>query len=102
MSALFCCSAIKPYRPSPLDHETKFGTFMRWAEISQNSDGSGLPVDSSLVNSAPYVVQFVKQVNYGPQESIRYFAPASIGLGFVEVIEDDLLKWGFEKLNSYF
>lgn len=72
---------------------------MRWAGLQTTSP---VPVDgSSPVSSAPYAIQLVRQINYGPQESIRYFVPASDGSYFTEATEDDLLKLNFEKLNSY-
>ena len=98
MSVLFCCSSISPYHPRQLDHEAKFTTFMRWANLQTTSP---VPVDDSLMTSAPYAVQLVRQVNYGPVELIRYFVPASNGSHFAEATEDDLVESGFEKLNSY-
>ncbi|KAL8706817.1 MAG: hypothetical protein Q9201_000188 [Fulgogasparrea decipioides] len=98
MSAVFCCSSISPYRPRQLDHEAKFRTFTRWAGLQTTSL---VPVGGSLVSSAPYAIQLAKQINYGPQESIRYFVPASNGSDFAEATENDLLKSNFEKLNSY-
>ncbi|RFU81466.1 mfs multidrug transporter [Trichoderma arundinaceum] len=97
MPAVFCCSSIKPYRPQRLDHEVKFNQFMNWAHFASPAPSN----DSSPLNTATYAVQLVKQVNYGPQESIRYFTPDSNALGFVEVTENDLLEANFEKLNSY-
>ena len=81
-----------------LDHETKFEAFMQWAKSESSPTQDRL---LSLANIAPYAVQLVKQVNFGPQVSVRYFAPAENGLGFVELAEHDLLEWNFEKLNSY-
>ena len=98
MSAIFCCSTISPYRPRQLDHESKFKIFLRWAGLQTTSL---IPIDGSLVSSAPYAIQLVRQINYGPQESIRYFVPASNGSDFAEAIEDDLLTSNFDKLNSY-
>lgn len=98
MSAVFCCSSISPYRPRQLDHEAKFKTFTSWAGLQETSV---VLADSSLMSTAPYAVQVVKQVNYGPQESIRYFIPSSNGSGFAEAKEDDLLASNFEKMNSY-
>ena len=102
MSAtIFCCSSVSPYRPPPrpLDHETKFRAFTRWALLQK---ASHLIVDdlSSIVDNAPFVVQLVRQINYGPQESVRYFVPASDGSNFAETTENDLVKSNFEKLNS--
>ena len=91
MSAMFCCSSIKPYRPRVLDHEAEFSAFMSWASLSTTSRVS--TDDCSAVDSAPYTIQLVRQINYGPQESIRYFVPASnislvvrrIGYSFIKV-----------------
>lgn len=96
MAELFCCLAIKPYRPQRLDHEAKFDRFMQWAKHA-----SSVPSDSFHINSnLEYAVQLVKQVNFGPQESIRYFAPANSDSGFIEITENNLLEANFEKLNS--
>ncbi|PON21197.1 hypothetical protein TGAM01_v209923 [Trichoderma gamsii] len=97
MAELFCCLAIKPYRPQRLDHEAKFDRFMQWAKHA-----SSVPSDSFHINSnLEYAVQLVKQVNFGPQESIRYFAPANSDSGFIEITENNLLEANFEKLNSF-
>ena len=98
MSAIFCCSSISPYRPRQLDHEAKFRSFIHWAGLQTTAL---VPVDGSLVSSAPYAIQLVKQINYGPQESTRYFIPASNGSDFAESTEDNLLDSNFEKVNSY-
>ena len=98
MSTIFCCSSISPYRPRQLDHEAKFRSFIHWAGLQTTAL---VPVDGSLVSSAPYAIQLVKQINYGPQESTRYFSPASNGSDFAESAEDDLLDANFEKVNSY-
>lgn len=55
----------------------------------------------SLVKSVPYAIQLVRQINHGPQESVRYFIPTANDTDFVEAMEDHLLKWNFEKVNSY-
>lgn len=69
---------------------------MQWAQHASSD-----PSDSFLLNSnLEYAVQLVKQVNFGPQESIRYFTPASGDSGFVEITENDLLEANFEKLNA--
>lgn len=49
----------------------------------------------------PYAVQLVRQVNYGPLESKRYFIPVEgKDEAFIEVVEDDLIQANFQKLNS--
>ncbi|BCR96437.1 uncharacterized protein AKAW2_21377S [Aspergillus luchuensis] len=98
MSSIFCCPSINPYRPRKLDHEDKFEAFMQWTKLESSPT---LDLASVGADTVPYAVQLVKQVNFGPQESIRYFAPAGTGSQFVEVAEGDLIDWNFEKLNSY-
>lgn len=71
---------------------------MHWAGLQTTSP---VPADGSLVSNAPYAVQVVKQINFGPQESVRYFVPASNGSDFAETTETKLLELNFEKLNSY-
>jgi hypothetical protein len=97
MSEIFCCSSISPYRPRVLGHEDIFLAFLQWAQ----SHNLAVDDSSTVIDTAPYAVQLVKQVNYGPQESIRYFVPAISGSHFIEVDEDSLIKSNFEKLNSY-
>ncbi|KAI0521405.1 hypothetical protein F5B22DRAFT_596742 [Xylaria bambusicola] len=97
MPSILCCSSIKPYRPTLVDHEPKFTQFMRWAK----SDPVVSADESSLLSSAAYAIQLVRQVNYGPQESIRYFVPASGSSDFLEVTENELIPENFEKLNSF-
>ncbi|KAI0538352.1 hypothetical protein GGR58DRAFT_309563 [Xylaria digitata] len=97
MSSIFCCSSIKAHRPARLDHEAKFDHFIRWTESDPVAPANG----SSLVSDARYAVQLVRQVNYGPQESIRYFIPVDNNSAFLEVTEDDLLSANFQKLNSF-
>ncbi|KAK8055651.1 hypothetical protein PG993_000878 [Apiospora rasikravindrae] len=64
---------------------------------------SHTPEQGAFANGGPpFAVQLVRQVNYGPLESKRYFAPSSASLSeFVEVAEDDLIQANFQKLNSY-
>lgn len=96
MPALFCCSSIQPYRPKRLDHEHKFDKFMQWAK----STSAKLDVVPIFIVSADYVVQLVRQANYGPQESVRCFMTVNDGIEFTEVRENDLIAANFEKLNS--
>ncbi|KAL6832263.1 hypothetical protein V8C40DRAFT_273617 [Trichoderma camerunense] len=97
MTDLFCCSSIQPYRPKRLDHEQKFDKFMQWAKFTSAKPDDG-PI---FIVSADYVVQLVRQANYGPQESVRYFMTVDDGVEFEEVREKDLIAANFEKLNSY-
>ncbi|KAH8680339.1 hypothetical protein BGZ61DRAFT_535409 [Ilyonectria robusta] len=104
MSSLFCCSDIKPYRPQYLSYETMFTTFMHWAAFPrQASPSGGDDVKVDLIDHPPsFAVQLVRQVNYGPLESKRYFIPVEGKANeFVEVLENDLIQANFQKLNSY-
>ncbi|KAF7548431.1 hypothetical protein G7Z17_g7064 [Cylindrodendrum hubeiense] len=85
MSSLFCCADIRPYRPQ------------------EASPGSGEGSKVNLIDhTPPFAVQLVRQANYGPLESKRYFIPVQGKESeFVEVVEDDLVQANFQKLNSY-
>ena len=99
MASPFCCDSIKQYRPSYLDHEAKFRAFMTWSSTKSKIDQ---PSETSFTDAKPsYAVQLVRQVNFGPLESKRYFVPAGDKDGeFVEVTENDLINANFQKLNS--
>ncbi|KAK7970087.1 hypothetical protein PG996_001478 [Apiospora saccharicola] len=57
---------------------------------------------AAFANGGPsFAIQPVRQVNYGPLESKRYFVPALASSSeFAEVGEDKLIQANFEKLNS--
>ncbi|KAK8142118.1 hypothetical protein G3M48_009322 [Beauveria asiatica] len=97
---LFCCSSIRPYRPQHLAHESKFTSFVTWASFPTESR---IDYAANLrVIHAPFAIQLVRQVNYGPLESKRYFIPhADTKDIFDEVVEDDLIRANFQKLNAY-
>lgn len=99
-SSLFCCDGIKPFRPQYLNHESKFNTFTKWATYPKSASAGKDAVDLSALGAA-YVVQLVRQVNYGPLESKRYFAVVEgQEEQYVEVVENDLIQANFQKLNS--
>lgn len=98
MDSLFSCDSIKPYLPQALSHEPKFVQFMEWTKSTTHLPTPTSSVD--LVKMAPnFVVQLVRQVNFGPLESKWYFVPIE-GAKFIEVSESDLLQANFQKLNS--
>ncbi|KAJ4372081.1 hypothetical protein N0V83_003854 [Neocucurbitaria cava] len=78
---------------------------MSWASFPKDSTISDMPSDTAESGiSPPYVVQLVKQVNYGPLESKRYFVCRQTNQGneqFVEVTEQWLIDGNFEKVNAY-
>lgn len=103
MSSIFCCPSISPYRPQSTDHESKFISFKNWASFPKTSsietrDDSTNPLSEQT--GTTYVIQVVRQVNFGPLESRRYFASASGDELFVEVSERDLIAANYEKVNS--
>ncbi|KAG4261812.1 hypothetical protein FPRO04_09786 [Fusarium proliferatum] len=101
MSTLFCCGAIEPYRPQYLSHQSKFNNFMSWASFPRESTLDETQHDLSQLNPS-YAVQLVRQVNFGPLESKRYFIPQNTSEGqYVEVSEQDLIQANFKKLNTY-
>ncbi|KAF2252912.1 hypothetical protein BU26DRAFT_537916 [Trematosphaeria pertusa] len=92
MSSIFCCSSVQPYKNKRLSHESKFTAFM------------AQPSDAARPASSSYAVQVVKQVNFGPLESKRYFTAndsVSGEDGFVEVAEQWLIDGNFQKLNTF-
>ncbi|KAE8144037.1 hypothetical protein BDV38DRAFT_232645 [Aspergillus pseudotamarii] len=101
LTPIFCCPHITPYRPRILDQESKFNEFLEWARLTITSE---VPSDYDTSSPEPeYAVQLVKQVNYGPLESRRYFIPRRDlrEVGFIEVSDQWLIDNNFEKLNSY-
>ena len=100
MDPIFCCSSIQPFKPRKIDHEQKFRTFKAWAETAGGTSTNSVVSDTSILsNGSPYVVQVVRQVNYGPIESKRYFAHNGSG-AYLEVTEKDMIDANYQKLNS--
>jgi hypothetical protein len=102
MSSLFCCSSVRPYKNQFISHESKFRTFMAWAEFPKESNIVISDTPTSNTDSL-FVVQLVRQVNYGPLESKRYFVMSpnfTAGETFVEVREQWLVDANMQKLNS--
>lgn len=102
MSTLFCCDHARPYRPQTLQHEAKFRRFLAWAKFPKSSTKAEDSAAVDLVKlGSPFVIQLVRQVNYGPLESKRYFASVEgQSEDFLEVDEKDLIQANFQKLNS--
>lgn len=94
MSTVFCCTSIAPYRARSLDNERKFTDFLAWAKPNPTTS----PLSTDTTEPPPYAIQLVRQVNYGPLESKRYFAPAATG--FSEISEQDMIAANFKKLNA--
>lgn len=102
MPSLFCCSRTQSYKNRTLSEESKFRTFLAWAEYPKESDVNTSPPDVSSTTST-YAIQLVKQVNFGPLEGKRYFVSTTAsddGDGFVEVTEQWLIDANFQKLNA--
>ncbi|KAF2728848.1 hypothetical protein EJ04DRAFT_590281 [Polyplosphaeria fusca] len=102
MTSIFCCSSTKPYKAARLSHETKFNDFITWAAYPRETTETIDALPSS--DKVPYAMQLVKQINYGPLESKRYFvvnADGDADKAFVEVSETWLIEANFEKLNAY-
>ncbi|KAJ4161507.1 uncharacterized protein LMH87_007545 [Akanthomyces muscarius] len=96
-TSIFCCAALAPYRPQRLMHEDKFNSFFKWAAFPQQSRVES--ASGTKLRSAGFAVQLVRQVNYGPLESKRYFVPW-LENTFAEVDEDELIQANFAKVNT--
>lgn len=86
---VFCCSSYRPYRPTHTDEENKFDTFLTWLQDRGSSTSA----------SRNYVIQAIKQVNFGPVQEIRYFWRTPDG--FEEVTEAFVKYGGLTKKNTY-
>jgi hypothetical protein len=104
MASIFCCSQVKPYHPQHLDHEQKFRDVMDWASFPKTSSRENNTSDAKTISemNPSYAMQIVRQVNYGPLESKRYFIAVreKADEPFLEVTERDLIEANYEKLNS--
>lgn len=99
MSSIFCCGNTTSYKNRSLSHEPKFNSFMAWGKVPKTTSPS-TDVDISPTD-VTFAVQVVRQVNFGPLESKRYFVqPNGGGDEFVEVTEQWLLDANFQKLNT--
>ncbi|TDZ20821.1 hypothetical protein Cob_v006218 [Colletotrichum orbiculare MAFF 240422] len=101
MSSVFCCEAIKPYKGLRTDQEAKFAHFIAWSRYPKSSSAA----KSSVLQESgqpTYAIQLVRQVNYGPLESKRYFISFS-GLQdtYLEATEEFLIQANFQKVNSF-
>ncbi|TGO20117.1 hypothetical protein BTUL_0001g01280 [Botrytis tulipae] len=105
MTTLFCCDFPESFRPQQLTHQQKFTSFKAWANYPRSSSIT-TPNDSEvdlnpITPTTPYAIQFVRQVNYGPLESKRYFIPDETSPGdFIEITEQHLIQANYQKLNS--
>jgi hypothetical protein len=105
MDPIFCCSQIQPYMARRLDHELKFEDFLAWAQELNSESSIDEQDHQTVLEQGSLVVQIVRQVNYGPLESKRYFVKtptisASGASTFREINENDLIQANFQKLNS--
>jgi hypothetical protein len=97
MSSVFCCSNTQPYKNQTLSHEHKFRDFLSWARYPRDSTVTAI-TDAPVASGVTLAIQLVRQINYGPLESKRYFVQS--GDTFIEVNEQWLIDANFEKLNT--
>jgi hypothetical protein len=104
MDSIFCCSSFEPFKPRIIDNEAKFKAFLSWTPTFEATSVGTVfngPRDLPLNEGSCFVIQVVRQVNYGPLESKRYFAKAAgVDVPFKEVTEQDLINTNYEKVNS--
>lgn len=96
MPSIFCCADTAPYKSRILDHEPKFREFLSWGGFPKDSS---VTTSDSVDESSGFVVQVVRQVNFGPLESKRYFLNTATD-AFVDVTEQWLIDRNFEKLDT--
>jgi hypothetical protein len=96
MSSVFCCFNTQPYKNSTLSHEYNSQTFTSWASYPTES---GITDDLPSAGDVTFAVQVVKQTNFGPLDSKRYFATTDDD-AFIEVTEQWLIDANFQKLNT--
>jgi hypothetical protein len=70
MSSVFCCFNKQPYKNRTLSHESNFRTFMLWASYPKENN---ITDDFPSAADVTFAVQVVKQTNFGPLDSKRYF-----------------------------
>jgi hypothetical protein len=85
---VFCCRGKTPYKPRRTDHEDLFSAFQ---EIS--SDNCSTPVGLGEDRA----VQVVKQQNFGPVLSSRYFKLPN----FEEISQSEFISSNYKRLNSF-
>lgn len=88
-----------------LKYEAQFRAFIQWAAFPRESaiQHSADESNKLAVLDKPYVIQLVKQVNYGALESKRYFVAIEAEDAeqpFIEATEADLIEANFQKLNA--
>lgn len=113
LDEIFCCANAKPYpRPIKIDKDHIFVRFISAAgQMKSSIDLQKGEHDASMCSrilsaQGTFVVQLVRQINYGPIESTRYFvedptAPRTIQPHYIELMEKDLLEANYTKVNSY-
>jgi hypothetical protein len=97
MPSIFCCSNTQSYKNCTLSHESKFRPFKSWASYPK---ASNITEDLPSAADATLAVQVVKQTNFGPLDSKRYFVTTGDD-AFVEVFEQRLIDANFQKLNTW-
>ncbi|RDI86363.1 hypothetical protein Vi05172_g3445 [Venturia inaequalis] len=72
---------------------------MKWASYPTETTIQSDKKPTDLNN--PFVIQLVRQINFGAIESKRYFLIDETNDTFLEVTEADLIEANYEKLNAY-
>jgi hypothetical protein len=100
MAPIFCCSNIRPFKPTRTDHDAKFEALLAWAKGADTTPEPGTDITKILEDASSFAIQIVRQVDYGPLEFKRYFTEGVEDNAFVEPTEKTLIDANFEKLNS--
>jgi hypothetical protein len=84
---LWCCAHLQPYKARRTDHDAKFEAFVDWTKCGAET--------SALCTN--FVIQFVKNVNFGSVVAKRCFAFDRVTGAFNEVSESSKMR----SLNSF-
>ncbi|KAI0789185.1 hypothetical protein C8Q75DRAFT_766887 [Abortiporus biennis] len=69
MSTLFCCTAREQYKPRTVVHELTLNSFVGWSKFPKQS----ICESDELNQNVDYVIELLRQIDFGPEESRRYF-----------------------------
>ncbi|KAK4700868.1 hypothetical protein P7C70_g5375, partial [Phenoliferia sp. Uapishka_3] len=94
---IICCPSASLYKPTRTEHESKFADFIRFARTAV---ASPVPETTTELSIPEYIIQVVKQVNFGSVVFKKYFARDATG-DWVQVTERDVVRFNFAKVNSY-
>ncbi|KAL4244108.1 hypothetical protein ABKN59_010734 [Abortiporus biennis] len=103
MSTLFCCTAREQYKPRTVVHESTLNSFVKWSKFPKQSicesDEATL---RELNQNVDYVIELLRQIDFGSEESRRYFlVMKGPDEPFVEVMKEFVDAEGYKEAKSF-